>query len=36
LTLFFLAGPLIILYLAAGGISLLVDKARAKRNNSDG
>ena len=36
LTLFFLAGPLIILYLAAGGISLLVDKARAKRNHSDG
>jgi sec-independent protein translocase protein TatC len=35
-TLFFLAGPLILLYLAAGGISLLVDKARAKRKTSEG
>ena len=33
ITLFFLAGPLILLYLAAGGISLLVDKARLKRKN---
>ena len=33
ITLFFLAGPLILLYLAAGGISLLVDKARIKRKN---
>jgi sec-independent protein translocase protein TatC len=34
-TLFFLAGPLILLYLAAGGISFLVDKARAKRKTSE-
>jgi len=31
ITLFFLAGPLVLLYLAAGGISLLVDKSRLKR-----
>ncbi len=33
ITLFFLAGPLILLYLAAGGISLLIDKSRLKRKN---
>ena len=33
ITLFFLAGPLILLYLAAGGISLLTDKSRSKRKN---
>ena len=33
ITLFFLAGPLILLYLAAGGISLLTDKSRLKRKN---
>jgi len=35
ITLFFLAGPLILLYLAAGGISLLVDKSRLKRQKRD-
>jgi len=30
ITLFFLAGPLVLLYLAAGGISLLVDRSRLK------
>jgi sec-independent protein translocase protein TatC len=33
ITLFFLAGPLILLYVAAGGISLLIDKSRLKRKN---
>ena len=33
ITLFFLAGPLILLYLAAGGISLLIDKSRLKSKN---
>jgi sec-independent protein translocase protein TatC len=33
ITLFFLAGPLILLYLAAGGISLLIDKSRLKRKS---
>ena len=33
ITLFLLAGPLILLYLAAGGVSLLVDKSRSKRKN---
>ena len=33
ITLFFLAGPLILLYLEAGGISLLIDKSRLKRKN---
>lgn len=32
-TLFFLAGPLILLYLAAGGVSILIDKSRLKRTN---
>lgn len=32
-TLFFLAGPLILLYLAAGGVSSLIDKSRLKRRN---
>jgi sec-independent protein translocase protein TatC len=31
ITLFFLAGPLTLLYLAAGGIAILVDKSRLKR-----
>ena len=32
-TLFFLATPLILLYLSAGGISMLIDKSRVKRKN---
>ena len=33
ITLFFLAGPLALLYLAAGGVSSLIDKSRLKRRN---
>ena len=33
ITLFFLAGPLAVLYLAAGGISMVVDKSRDKRRS---
>lgn len=36
ITMFFLAVPLIVLYLGAGGISLLVDKSRGKRAANNG
>ena len=35
ITMFFLAVPLSILYIAAGGIALLVDRSRQKRLNAD-
>ena len=35
ITLFFLAVPLVLLYLGAGGISILIDKSRLKRKNNN-
>ncbi len=35
ITMFFLAIPLTILYLAAGGIAILIDKSRSKRTSRD-